>query len=215
MIAVSVIEDNRYTMEGCVAILAAAPDIRIAGMYQTCEDAFDDKGFGESEIVLMDIGLPGMSGIAGIHHIREHFPAIATIVCTVYEDDQKIFDALCAGAVGYLLKRASGDSLIQAIREAAEGGSPMSPPIARKVIASFHPRASTVTPEQEALTDGEIAVLTRLAEGKSYAVIAEEVFLSIDGVRNRIRRIYQKLHARTRSEAVAKGFARRLINPGR
>jgi DNA-binding NarL/FixJ family response regulator len=213
VITVSIIEDNRYTMEGCSAILASAPDIRIAGMFPSCEDAFNDKRFGESDIVLMDIGLPGMSGIAGIQHVREHFPGIATIVCTVYEDDQKIFDALCAGAVGYLLKRASGDSLIQAIREAAEGGSPMSPTIARKVIASFHRRISAEARGEDALTEGEIAVLTRLAEGKSYAVIAGEVFLSIDGVRNRIRRIYQKLQARSRSEAVAKGFARRLINP--
>ena len=213
MIALSIIEDNRYTMEGCLAVLAPASDINVIGKFQTCEDAFEDKDFGGSDVVLMDIGLPGMSGITGIHYIRQHFPGIATIVCTVYEDDQKIFDALCSGAVGYLLKRMSGDSLVQAIRDAAGGGSPMTPTIARRVIASFHPKG-TGSPD-EALTEGEIAVLTRLAEGKSYAIIAGEVFLSIDGVRNRIRRIYQKLHARTRSEAVAKGFARRLINPGR
>ena len=210
MIGVSIIEDNRYLRAGWEAALQAVPDFVVLGSHTSCEEAFRSPDIGASDIVLMDIGLPGISGIEGVKHLAKHFPNVATIVCTVYDDDQKVFEALCAGAIGYLLKEIDAAELVKAIREATAGGSPMSPNIARKVIATFHKTPSRTT---EPLTEGESEVLRLLALGKSYAVIAGEVHLSLDGVRARLRRIYEKLQVHTRSEAVAKGLSQRLIPP--
>jgi len=210
VIGVSIIEDNSYLRTGWLAALKSVPDFVVLGAYASCEEAFRSSDPGDSDVVLMDIGLPGMSGIEGVKYLTEHFPKVATIICTVYDDDQKVFEALCAGAVGYLLKKIDAPELIKAIRDAAAGGSPMSPNIARKVIATFH---KTPAKTAEQLTEGESEVLNLLAQGKSYAAIAGEVHLSLDGVRTRIRRIYEKLHVHTRSEAVAKGLSQRLIEP--
>lgn len=210
VIGVTIIEDNHFLRTGWLAALQAVPDVVVIGAHASCEEAFQSPDMSEADVVLMDIGLPGMSGIEGVKYLVEHFPGIATIMCTVYDDDQKIFDALCAGAVGYLLKEIEAPELIKAIRDAAAGGSPMTPNIARKVIATFHKTPARTT---EQLTAGESEVLRLLAQGKSYAAIAGDVRLSLDGVRTRIRRIYEKLHVHTRSEAVAKGLSQRLILP--
>ncbi|MGH7595726.1 MAG: response regulator [bacterium] len=210
IISVSIIEDNHFLRAGWLAALQAVADFVMLGAYSSCEEAVRSSELGDSDVVLMDIGLPGMSGIEGVAYLSQHFPKIATIICTVYDDDHNIFDALCAGAVGYLLKEIEAPELIKAIRDAAAGGSPMTPNIARKVIATFHKTPAKTT---EQLTEGESEVLHLLAQGKSYATIAGEVHLSLDGVRTRIRRIYEKLHVHTRSEAVAKGLSQRLIQP--
>ena len=210
VIGISIIEDNHYLRAGWEAALKSVPDFMVIGAYSSCEEAFRSTDIGDSDVVLMDIGLPGMSGIEGVKYLTGRFPQASTIICTVYDDDQKVFEALCAGAVGYLLKKIDAPELIKAIRDAAAGGSPMSPNIARKVIATFH---KTPVKTAEQLTEGESEVLHLLAQGKSYAAIAGEVHLSLDGVRTRIRRIYEKLHVHTRSEAVAKGLSQRLIPP--
>ncbi len=211
---VSIIEDNRFVRAGWLAALKAAPDIVILGSYGSCEQAFRSSEILDSDLVLLDIGLPGMSGIEGAKYIHEHAPDTAVVMCTVYEDEQKIFDALCAGAVGYLMKGLEAPDLIRALREAVAGGSPMTPNIARKVIASFQKSRAPAHPDDE-LADREKNVLQLLAEGKSYHVIAEQLFLSVDGVGSRIRKIYEKLQAHSRGEAVAKGLARHIIHPPR
>jgi len=213
IIGISIIEDNHFLRAGWLAALQAVSDFVVLGSHATCEEAFRSPDIGESDVALMDIGLPGMSGIEGVKYLSEHYPNIATIICTVYDDDQKIFEALCAGAVGYLLKKIEAPDLTKAIREAAGGGSPMTPNIARKVIATFHKIPAKCNNAPTQLTPGESEVLTLLAQGKSYAAIAEEAHLSIDGVRARIRKIYEKLHVHTRGEAVAKGLSQRLIQP--
>jgi len=208
---VSIVEDNRFVREGWTATLSSTSDFKIIGAFGSCEDAFAHRSFTDSEVVLMDIGLPGISGIEGVKRLKEKNSDAAVIICTVYEEDQKIYDALCAGAIGYLLKEVSPDGLIQAIRDAAAGGSPMMPNIARKVIAAFQ---KPPTPDQfpgHNLTDREKETLVLLAEGKSYATIAQQLFLSRDGVIARIRKIYEKLQAHSRGEAVAKGLARGII----
>ena len=210
---VSVVEDNRFVREGWTAVLKSARDIEVIGSFGSCEDAFAHSTFADSEVVLMDIGLPGMSGIEGVRKLKETNSDALVIMCTVYEDDQNIYDALCAGAIGYLLKEVNPPELIQAIRDAAVGGSPMTPNIARKVIATFQkPPAAEKQPEHD-LTDREKDVLVLLAEGKSYATIAQQIFLSRDGVIARIRKIYEKLQSHSRGEAVAKGLARGIITP--
>jgi len=207
-----IVEDNHFVREGWLAVLRSARDIDVLGAFGSCEEAFEADSLDSADVVLMDIGLPGMSGIEGARQIRERRPDCATVMCTVYEDDEKILDALCAGAVGYLLKKTPAVQLIKAIHDAAGGGSPMEPSIARKIIDRFHRPVEKASPQNQ-LTNGERDVLVLLAHGKSYAKIAEELFLSLDGVRQRIRRIYEKLQAHTRGEAVAKGLSRRIISP--
>jgi len=212
LIGVTIVEDNHYLRAGWEAALKSVADFVVLGAHASCEEAFRAPDTGDSDVVLMDIRLPGMSGIEGAKYLTEHFPGVATIICTVYDDDQKIFDALCAGAVGYLLKEIEAPELIKAIRDAAAGGSPMTPNIARKVIATFHRIPAKPNDPRAQLTEGENVVLDLLAQGKSYATIAGEVHLSLDGVRTRIRRIYEKLQVHTRGEAVAKGVSQHLIH---
>jgi DNA-binding NarL/FixJ family response regulator len=163
----------------------------------------------------MDIGLPGMSGIEGIGRLKTRHPKALVIMCTVFEDDNNIFNALCAGAVGYVLKKTTPEEILRAIHDAAAGGSPMTPTIARKVIASFHLKAKHHSRDFDQLTEREQQVLDRLVQGKSYATIAEEIFISVDGVRYHLRHIYEKLQVSNRAEAVAKGLKERLVPPPR
>lgn len=218
VIQIAIIEDNRYVREGWSASLALTPDFKVVGAYRDCETAFKATEFLEADLVLMDIGLPGMSGIDGAVYLSEHHPGMSVIMCTVYEEEENIFDALCAGAVGYLLKEIEPDELVSAIRTAVDGGSPMTPRIARKVIAHFQkptrrPGGTTHMESESDLTERERDVLVLLAQGKSYAAIAGQLYISVDGVGGRIRKIYEKLQAHSRGEAVAKGLAKRLIDP--
>lgn len=212
-IRLSIIEDNKYVREGWKAVLSSVPDIEVVGSYTSCEKAFASETLDSTDVILMDIGLPGMSGIEGVRYISRNYPDAAVIMCTVYEDEDKIFNAICAGAVGYMLKKILPDELIAAIRSAAKGGSPMTPVIARKIIVTFHQNRPKEAQKHSELTPAEIEVLNLLALGKSYSAIAGEIFLSIDGVRARIRKIYEKLHAHTRGEAVAKGISQKIIRP--
>lgn len=213
IISISLIEDNRYVRFGMEELINSIPEFTLAGSFESCEKAFATSAIEESDVVLMDIGLPGMSGIEGVKYISKNYPDVTVLMCTIHNDDQKIFDAICAGAVGYLLKEISADELTKAIKESMSGGSPMSPNIARKVISFFHKSITQSSEKLNELTEREIQVLKKMAEGKSYSMIANELFLSIDGVRYHIRHIYEKLQVHSRGEAVAKGFTSGLIFP--
>lgn len=197
--------------EGWTTILDFESDFVVLEAFESCEDAFDSDLMSKADIVLMDIELPGMSGIEGVNVLQKEHPDLSIIMATVFDDDKNVFDALCAGAVGYLMKKVSPEELKQAIRDANEGGSPMTPNIARKVIRTFHD--PNPTDDEEQLNERELEILEQLAKGKSYAAIGKTVFLSVDGVRYHIRNIYRKLQVNSRSEAVSKGYTRRLINP--
>jgi DNA-binding NarL/FixJ family response regulator len=213
IISISLIEDNRYVRLGMEALIKSIPEFLLVGSFENCEKAFETSAIEESDVVLMDIGLPGMSGIDGVKYISKNYPDVIVLMCTIHSDDQKIFDAICAGAVGYLLKEISADELIKAIKDSRSGGSPMSPNIARKVISYFQKSKTSIFETSNDLTDRELQVLKKMAEGKSYSIIANELFLSIDGVRYHIRHIYEKLHVNSRGAAVAKGFKNGLIFP--
>jgi DNA-binding NarL/FixJ family response regulator len=215
-ISISIVEDNRFMRAGWRTLLENVEDFIVMGDYENCEEAFISEEIGNSDVILMDIGLPGMSGIDGVKFLTSKYPDISIIMCTVFDDNKNVFDALCAGAVGYLLKKTQPQELIEAVRDAAEGGSPMTPNIARKVITSFQ-KPPTVKIEEELfrLTPREQEVLENLAEGKSYAAIAKEFNISINGMRFHIRSIYEKLHVHSRSEAIAKGLKKRIIQPPR
>jgi DNA-binding NarL/FixJ family response regulator len=213
---VLIIEDNPLVREAWGTVVGRDDRLVLAGSFGSCEDALASGLVTDADVVLMDIGLPGMSGIEGIRHLKNLHPDILVIMCTVFEDDDNIFSALCAGAVGYVVKKTSPDDVRIAIHDAVAGGSPMSPSIARKVIQSFHlapGHRSTRAPHP--LTEREQEVLSRLVQGKSYFAIAAELFLSVDGVRYHLRHIYEKLQVSTRAEAVARGLKDRLVPPPR
>jgi DNA-binding NarL/FixJ family response regulator len=214
-INVSIVEDNRFIRAGWEAALRSVPEFEVLGSYGSCEEAFQSPTLNDSNVVLMDIGLPGMSGIEGVRHLKVRSPKTAVVMCTVFDDDQNVFDAICAGAAGYLLKKTPPDEFINAIKDAATGGSPMTPNIARKVIASFQKTAARTSAQEDALTEREREVLEKMAQGKSYTAIAKDLFLSVDGIRYHIRHIYEKLQVHSRGEAVSLGLKSRLIQPPR
>lgn len=209
LIKISIIEDNEYMRQGWEAILDTQEDFVVIDTFDRCEKAFDSDTFGRTDVVLMDIELPGMSGIEGVKHVRQNYPDTHIIMATIFDDDDHIFKALKAGAIGYLMKKVSPDNLCRAIRDAYHGGSPMTPEIARKVIQSLHVQSRNSKPLE--FTERELQILRELATGKSYLAISKDVFLSEDGVRYHIRNIYRKLEVNSRSEAVAKGIKSRII----
>lgn len=154
------------------------------------------------DVVIMDIRLPGMNGIECTRHITERFTKVQVIICTVHEDDELIFEALRAGASGYLLKRSSIEEILEALRQVLAGGSPMSPAIARRVVSSFRPRKND---DLNTLTEREQSVLDLLSTGMTAKEIGEKLFVSTNTVRTHIRHIYEKLQVRTRVEAVRRG----------
>lgn len=214
-ISVSIVEDNRFIRAGWEAALRSVPDFEVLGSHGSCEEALQDSTLDDSDVILMDIGLPGMSGIEGVKRIKERRPGSTIVMCTVHDDDHNVFDAICAGAVGYLLKKTPPDELVNAIRDAATGGSPMTPNIARKVLSSFQKSPTKSADRDDDLSEREREILAQMAQGKSYAAIARDTFLSLDGIRYHIRHIYEKLQVHSRGEAVASALKRKLISPSR
>ena len=158
----------------------------------------------------MDIGLPGKSGIEGIRLLKESYPELVLVVLTVFDDDRRIFEAICAGASGYLLKKTPAPRLIQGIRDAAAGGAPMSPEIAARVIALFR-QTRPAPPEDHDLTPHEVRVLKLLVDGHNYKTAAVELSVSVNTISFHMRRIYEKLHVHTKSEAVAKALRDQIV----
>jgi DNA-binding NarL/FixJ family response regulator len=212
IIKIMIVEDNRFVRIGWESVIQANKYFNLVGSFPDCESAFNSDIPQKANLVLMDIGLPGISGIEGVKYLKEKFPNILIVMCTVHEDSEEIFQAICAGAVGYLTKRTSPEELIKSLIEAYNGGSPMTPSVARKVIGSFQNiKTSEAENNISELNDREKQILNLMAQGKSYNVIANEVYLSIDGVYYHIRHIYEKLHVHSRAEAVAQGIKKRII----
>lgn len=209
VIKVGIIEDNEYMREGWETFIEHEEDLSVIGSFGSCEEAFESDAINKIDLMIMDIGLPGMSGIEGVKYMREHHPDTNIIMATIHDDDDHIFDALKAGAVGYLMKKVTPDEMVEAIRNAHEGGSPITPNIARKIISTFQQAADM----EEELSEREIQILKQLSTGRSYAAIGKEIYLSVDGVRHHIRNIYQKLEVHSRSEAIAKGINKKIIRP--
>lgn len=207
---VIIIEDNAYMREGWKTFIDFEDDLHVLADFDSCEKAFSSPGIcGKADLFLMDIGLPGMSGIEGVRYIKKHFPDAVCIMATVFDDDHHVFEALKAGAVGYMLKNMSPEELIHAVNSAIAGGSPLTPNVARLVISYMQAPEEDLVP----LTRREKTILEELSRGNSYAEIGKQLFLSVDGIRYHIRNIYSKLQVNTKSEAVSKALQNRLINP--
>jgi DNA-binding NarL/FixJ family response regulator len=209
-IQVGIIEDQSVVRDGIGSLIADAPGFACAGTWASMEDALTALGAARPQVVLVDLGLPGMSGIEGIRRLKVKFPELLSVVLTVYEDDDRIFEALCAGACGYLLKTTLAPALLTGLEEAVAGGAPMSPRIARKVVGLFA-QAAPAREADERLTPHEVRVLRLMTEGHSYKSAASALGVSRSTIAFHVRKIYDKLQVEGRSEAVAKAFRGRLI----
>lgn len=206
-INVSIVEDSDKFRETLARVLNRAEGFRCISHYPNAEDALKALPQDKPNVVLMDINLPGMNGVECVRQLKQAVPEIQVMMLTVYEDTENIFNALAAGASGYMLKRTPRDELLDAIREVHRGGSPMTTHIARKVVQSFQKAAPAASPT-ETLSPREQEVLDCLAQGFLYKEIAEKLSISYETVHTYIRRIYEKLQVRTRTEAVAKFLKR-------
>ena len=207
-ITVAIVEDNDKLLATLARVLNRAAGFQCVSDYQNAEDALREIPKVSPNVVLMDINLPGMNGVECVRQLKATTPQIQVMMLTVYEDTENIFDALAAGANGYMLKRTPTPELLEAITEVHRGGSPMTMHIARKVVQSFQKAPATPVPATENLSEREQQVLDLLSHGLMYKEIAEKLSLSYETVHTYIRRIYEKLQVRTRTEAVAK-FLRR------
>jgi DNA-binding NarL/FixJ family response regulator len=206
-ITVSIVEDNDQLRGTLARVISRAEGFRCVSQYGDAESALEGFPKDPPEVVLMDINLPGMNGVECVRRLKTLTPGTQVVMLTVYEDTENIFNALAAGAAGYLLKRTKGAELLEAIREVHRGGSPMTTHIARKVTQSFH-RAGPSSQPTENLSEREQEVLDCLSQGFLYKEIAEKLGISYETVHTYIRRIYEKLQVRTRTEAVAKFLKR-------
>jgi len=179
------------------------------GSYRTMEEAIDKIERNLPDVVLADIGLPGMNGIEGVKIMKDRHPSLTVLMLTVYEDDERIFDALCAGACGYLVKKTQPARLLENIKEALQGGAPMSPEIARRVISLFR-QIRPAKREEYSLTPHELRLLTLLVEGYNYKTAAAELGITFNTVCFHIKQIYGKMQVHSKSEAVAKALRNRL-----
>lgn len=209
-IMVVLIEDLREVREGLAALINGTNGFRCIGSYYSMEAALGELGRQKPDVVLTDIGLPGMSGIRGIEILRERFPEVPILALTIYDNDDKVFDALCAGASGYLLKNTAPVRLLESIKEAASGGAPMSPEVARRVIRLFR----DFRPPESAsyrLTPQETELLKLLVEGHYKKTAAREMGISTNTVSFHLKNIYAKLQVHSKTEAVAKALRERLV----
>jgi DNA-binding NarL/FixJ family response regulator len=205
---VGIVEDDARMREALGAILATAKDLQLEDSWSNTEDAL--AGWTEhcTDVVIMDINLPGASGIEAVRALSERHPAAQFLMYSMHDDDQRVFDALKAGANGYLLKSAKPAEILTAIRDLMQGGSPMSAPIARRVVAQMRPARPGASIVDAGLTEREQEVLRLLAEGLLYKEIGNRVGISESAVKQHIHRMYGKLHVQNRTEAVNKFFGR-------
>lgn len=209
-IRTAIVEDMRDVREGLATLINFTDGFSLTGSYRSMEEAIAKLHGNVPDVLLSDIGLPGMTGIEGIRILKEKYPEMTVLMITVYDDDERIFDALCAGASGYLLKRTSPAKLLENIREAVSGGAPMSPEVASRVIKLFR----EVRPPERVdhdLTPHETRLLKLLVEGHNYTTAAVELGVSYNTIKFHMRHIYEKLQVHSKSEAVAKALTNRIV----
>src|SRR5262249_34022753 len=192
-INVAIIEDKRPIREGLGMIINATPGFRCVGTFDSVEAGLRGLAQASAHVLLLDIHLPGMPGADGVRLLREKYPGMQVLMLTVYDEEEKIFESICNRACGYLLKKTPPAKLLEAIRDAHEGGSPMSPEVARKVVRLFQ-KTGPLEKIDHKLTPSEVRLLGRLADGYSYQSAADRLGLSINTVRDHVRSIYDKLH---------------------
>jgi DNA-binding NarL/FixJ family response regulator len=212
-IRVALVEDQDVTREGLGLLIGGSLGFELCGEYCSMEHAFERIRDRPPHVLLADIGLPGISGIEGVRQIHEWMPELPILMLTVHEDSDSVFRAVCAGACGYLLKETPPARLLESIRELHEGGAPMSPGIARKVVLMFQKAAPLK--EDMQLSVRQVEILRMLAEGHSYKTCAATLDVGLDTVRSHVRKIYERLHVHSRSEAVWKALQGGILHRGK
>jgi DNA-binding NarL/FixJ family response regulator len=210
-IKITIFEDNTNLRRGLTALINGSDGFECTGAFGNCDNLIKNITDSKPDVVLMDIKMPGMDGIEAVRVLKQQFPEINILMETIFEDDEKVFQCICNGAEGYILKNTPPVQILSAIREIHEGGAPMTPSIARKVLAMFKSGTSFIKDESYNLTDREKEVLKYLVEGMSYKLVAEKCFVSIDTVRSHVKNIYKKLQVTSKSAAVAKAIKGKIV----
>lgn len=213
-VRIAIFDDNRNVRESITLLLQTEPQFEIVGTFSHVLDCIDELHDCKPDVVLMDIEMPGMTGIEAVRLIKKEFPSVQVLMQTVFEDDDRVFDSICAGASGYILKNHLNTKLVDAIKELQYGGSPMSPSIARKVLnklqATPQPAGKTISEDYQ-LTPREKDVLACIVNGLSYKMIGSELHISYETVRSHVKKIYEKLHVASLTEMVAKAINQKIV----
>lgn len=211
---IAIFDDNKNIRESISMLLATVPEFDVVGSYSHVLDCLEDTSESNPDIILMDIEMPGMTGIEAVKIIKTAYPQIQILMQTVFEDDDRVFDSICAGASGYILKNHLNTRLVDAINELQFGGSPMSPSIARKVLGKLQQHSVDIRPQETVdyrLTPREKETLSCIVEGLSYKMIADRLSISYETVRSHVKKIYEKLHVASLTEVVAKAINQRIV----
>lgn len=211
MITILTYEDNINLRESLVQLISREKNLKVVGEFGDCIDVEQQVSKYQPDVILMDIDLPELNGIEGVKKIRKVNQNTNILMLTVFDDTQSVYEALYAGANGYLLKKYISDRLIHAINDVVEGGVPMSPAIARIIVKNLQEKGIPKETSEYNLTPREVEVLVSLAKGNSYKMVAEELFISIETVRSHIKNVYSKLHVQSQSEAISKALREGLI----
>jgi DNA-binding NarL/FixJ family response regulator len=211
MIRVAIFEDNGSLREGLAALIGGTFGFECAGAFPNCNNLLKNISQAKPDVVLMDIELPGINGIEAVAMIKEEFPDIKILMETIFDDDEKIFSSICAGAEGYILKHTSPSDIMEAIKEIYEGGSPMTPSVANRVLKMIKTKPEIQNKESFDLSTREKEILTCLVKGMSYKMVADTCFISIDTVNVHIKNIYKKLQVHSKSEAVIKALKGKIV----
>ncbi len=211
MVKVVIVEDNPIFREGVAAFINATDGFNCAKTFEKYEILLPEIEKINPDVLISDINLPGMSGIEGVKKVKELLPDTKIIMLTIYEDDKRIFDALLSGATGYLSKKTTPAKILEAVKEAYDGGSPMNSNIATKVINLLRLQTTKSNDNEIAISSKERIILENLAVGKNYKSIADELNISVHTVRYHIKNIYSKLHASSQSEAIAQAYRKGIL----
>ncbi len=209
-----IFDDNKNIRDSITLLLQTVPEFEVAGSFSNVLDCIEDVRESKPDIVLMDIEMPGMTGIEAVRSLKKEFPQVLILMQTVFEDDDRVFDSICAGASGYLLKNFLNTKLVDSIKELQYGGSPMSPSIARKVFNRMQQIPQLFKPEEVPdynLTPREKEVLSCIVDGLSYKMIADKLSISYETVRSHVKKIYEKLHVASLTEVVSKAMKERIV----
>jgi DNA-binding NarL/FixJ family response regulator len=211
LLRVAIIEDDRATREGLALLTGGTPGYRCVGAWGSVEEALHAAAGVEPRVVLLDIDLPGLPGSEGVRRLRDRFPAATFVMLTVYDGEDQVFESILNGASGYLLKSTPPARLLEALREAADGGAPMTPIVARRLLEMVRRGAPEPRRSPVELTAAQRQLLVLLAEGNGYRGVAEAMGISPNTVRNHVRAVYEKLHVHSKNEADGRALRDRLI----
>ena len=211
MIRVVIFEDNRSLREGLAAMVGGTTGFECTGAFPNCNHLLNNIEQTKPDVILMDIEMPGISGIEAVSMIKQEYPDMKILMETIFDDDEKIFNSICAGAEGYILKHTAPAEIIESIKEIHEGGSPMTPSIANRVLKMVKDKPFFNTTESFNLSSREREILLCLVKGMSYKMVADSCFISIETVNVHIKNIYRKLQVHSKSEAVAKAIRGKIV----